>query len=328
MDSTRIQYGATERIMATILNSSNAGYTGLSDVLLEIRRRSDGKYFDFSDKTFKSAAWTTRQGAMTELNATYSAGVYYYDFNTTGHSSAYTEEDYFIRVTSVSGGSVPNEGELHVGGYVNQIGVFEGGGRGGYGDMSKKQMIDLAKMVWEVILQKNESARDVLLSRSDFDAAKDKVILKEKIDFKPVIKPIVNIPPAPPVYDYLPELRQILTRVNEIRGTVATLPDPTDQLDKIISMLMTIDSSTVDVKPMLEVLQKAVDDISSVKGDYAKQAELAKGATDKVSGMMNEMQRVKDLQNAPPPPPEPTPEPPPPPKSDLLDDQPTDTLTV
>lgn len=309
MDSTRIQYGETERIMATILTSAGVPYTGLVDVLLEIQRRSDGKYFDFADSTFKSSGWTTRQGVMTELNATSSAGAYYYNFNTTGHSSAYTEEDYFIRVTSVLGGGVPNEGELHVGGYVNQIGVFEGGGRGGYEGLSKKQMIELAKMVWEVILSGKETAKDVLLTRSAFDSAVDSVILKEKIDFAPVIRPVVNIPPAPPFPDLIPELRQILSRVNEIRGSHVVPIDYTDSLKQIIQALMMIDQSTSQTQPMLEVLQKAVDDISSVKGDYAKQAELAKEATEKVDGMMTQMKAVKEIQDAPVEPPTASPEP-------------------
>ncbi len=115
--STRVENGATERIRATALSATAALLTGLGDVLIEIRRKSDGFYYDFNDSTFKAAGWTTRQQAMTELDATNSAGTYYYDFNTSGLS----DDEYFIRVTSVTAVNVPQEGELKVGGLAEQV---------------------------------------------------------------------------------------------------------------------------------------------------------------------------------------------------------------
>ena len=117
METVRIQNGATGRMRATALNADGVLLTGLTDMLIEIRRKSDGYYYDFSDTTFKNVGWTTRQQQMSELDATYSVGVYYYDFNTTGLS----DDEYFIRVTSVTAINSPQEGELKVGGYVDDI---------------------------------------------------------------------------------------------------------------------------------------------------------------------------------------------------------------
>ena len=113
----RIQNGDTERIFATALDYTGVTVTGLSDMLIEIVRVSDDYYLDFSDNTFKTSGWTTRQQQMTELDSTNSAGVYYYDFNTTGFS----DDVYFIRVTSATAFNVPLEGSLHVGGYIDNI---------------------------------------------------------------------------------------------------------------------------------------------------------------------------------------------------------------
>jgi len=287
MDSTRIQYGETERIMATILTSVGAGYTGLSDVKLEIRRRSDGKYFDFSDETFKSSGWTTRQGVMTELDATNSAGAYYYDFDTTGHSAAYTEEDYFIRVTSASGGGVPNEGELHVGGYVNQIGVFEGGARGGYDGMSKKDMIALAKMVWEVILKGKETAKDVLLSRSDFDSAVDKVLLKEKLDLKPVI--VQQKAAVVAQKDYTKQLKQLLIAVKRIK-----MEKPADYLANFKQLEKICMAMPEKLAPILDTIRVGVRDIQEAKDDYKRQEKIAKETTIQVGQLMDKMNAVTE----------------------------------
>lgn len=110
MPCCTIENGNTERLRATALDGSGAFVTGLSDVLIEIRRESDGFYLDFNDSTFKSTGWTTRQQAMTELNATYSPGAYYYDFNTTGA----TNTEYFIRVTCASAANFPQESAVTV----------------------------------------------------------------------------------------------------------------------------------------------------------------------------------------------------------------------
>lgn len=41
-----------------------------------LRKRSDGKYLDWNDNTFKAAAWVTRKANLTEVSAADSPGVY------------------------------------------------------------------------------------------------------------------------------------------------------------------------------------------------------------------------------------------------------------
>lgn len=81
MSIIRIQSSQNEQIRVTALDLNDNFLTGLTDVLIEIRRESDGYYFDFNDSTFKNSGWTTRQQQMAELDVTYSPGVYYYTFS-------------------------------------------------------------------------------------------------------------------------------------------------------------------------------------------------------------------------------------------------------
>jgi hypothetical protein len=286
MESTRVQYGATERIMVTVLKTDGTPYTGLTDVLLEIRQRSTGKYYDFTAGSFKSSGWTVRQKQMTELSSTYSPGVYYYDFNTTGFSAAYTEEDYFIRATSSTAGGVPSEGELQVGGYVNQIGVFEGGIRGTEG-LDKKQMIELAKMVWDVILQGKQTAKDVLLSRSEFDAAVDKVLLKEKIDLKPVI--IQQKANTQAQKDYTRELKQLLIAVKRIK-----MEKPTDYMSEFKKLEKMCMAMPEQLAPVLENIRTGVRDIQGARDDAQRQSEIAKATVRNVTELMDKMNKVQE----------------------------------
>lgn len=117
MESVRVPNSTTERIYATALNSSGAPITALSNMLLEICRLSDGYYFDFNDSTFKNTGWVARTQIMSELSAAYSPGVYYYDWDTTGHD----DNNYFLRVTSATAVNDPIEGELKVGGFIDDL---------------------------------------------------------------------------------------------------------------------------------------------------------------------------------------------------------------
>jgi hypothetical protein len=263
------------------------GQSGLTDVVLEIWRKSDGKYFDFDDQTFKSVGWTTRQGPMTELNATYSPGVYYYDFDTTTYSARYTEEGYFFRATSVVNSGLPIEGILRVGGFVDQIGVFEGGVRGGSEGMKRTEMVNLAKMVWDVILKGKDTAKDILLSKSEFDAAVDKVILKDKIDVKPVVLQQKAMVQAQK--DYAREFKQLLIAVKGIK-----MEKPTDYLDNFKKLEKICMAMPDKLAPVLDKIRTGVRDIQGAKDDMNRQKQIAEATTRQVGQLMDQMNKVAE----------------------------------
>ncbi len=122
METTRIQNGNTERIVAVAINDSGYFVTGLTDVLLKIRRDSDNKYLDFSDNTFKASGWVSLTQQMAELDAANYPGRYSYDFDTTG----FTDDTYRLIATSVSAEKF-EDGELKVGGYVDNLDVAVSG---------------------------------------------------------------------------------------------------------------------------------------------------------------------------------------------------------
>jgi hypothetical protein len=119
METSRIQNGQAERIEVLAMDSNGDPVTGLSDVLLSIRRISDGHWLDFDDNTFKGSGWVSRQTAMSEVDATNDAGKYYYDFDTSG----FADDTYEIRADCASAANFPQFGELKVGGFVNNLNV-------------------------------------------------------------------------------------------------------------------------------------------------------------------------------------------------------------
>jgi hypothetical protein len=121
MTSVRIQTGDTERIEALMLDGSLAPVTGLSNVLLSIRRVSDDFWYDFNDDTFKSSGWTTRQQQMSETDSTNDQGVYDWDFDTSSITNAATDDTYVLRVDCASAENVPQQGEIKVGAFMDDL---------------------------------------------------------------------------------------------------------------------------------------------------------------------------------------------------------------
>lgn len=120
--AVRIQNGETQNISSIVL-ANEAPVTGLTDVLLSIRRLSDDYFLDFDDNVFKSSGWSTRLYQMVEVDATNAPGWYQYDFDTIGFS----DDDYLIEVDSVSGDNVPQSGQILVGGSLDEaIAVIKG----------------------------------------------------------------------------------------------------------------------------------------------------------------------------------------------------------
>jgi hypothetical protein len=124
MSSVRIQTGDTERIEVLILDGSLDPITGKTDILISIRRISDGYWYDFDDDTFKNSGWTDRQEAMTETDSTNDQGVYHYDFDTSAITNAATDDTYEIRVDQSPGtdaANVPMTGEIKVGAFIDDL---------------------------------------------------------------------------------------------------------------------------------------------------------------------------------------------------------------
>lgn len=113
----RYQNSATIPITVTVLNSARAKVTGLTDVLLTIRRESDDQYFDFDDSSFKGSGWVDRDLQMGGKDATNSPGVYFYDWDTTGLS----DDEYHLEISSATAANSPWADWVYVGDYVDNI---------------------------------------------------------------------------------------------------------------------------------------------------------------------------------------------------------------
>jgi hypothetical protein len=111
MNSIRIQDGQSEVITAVM-------ESGLSDVTLDIRRRSDGFFYDWNDDTFKASGWTTKDGPMTEVGST---GQYERTFDLGAVTNLTADDEYVATVESPTSDFSPQTGEIKAGDYVDNI---------------------------------------------------------------------------------------------------------------------------------------------------------------------------------------------------------------
>ncbi len=128
--STPFQTGRTEEIRLDVRDLAGDPVLGATGVLIRIQRASDGQFFDFDDSTFKAAAWTERDTALTQVDAVLLAGIYElpggFDSATVTNIS---KDDTYI-VFPVKGAAVDTEdavmpapGEFKVGFFADSVGL-------------------------------------------------------------------------------------------------------------------------------------------------------------------------------------------------------------
>jgi hypothetical protein len=128
MSTVYIETGATERIESLCMSGALVPITGKTDILLQVRRVSNGQFLDFADMTFKAAGWTTRRQAMSEVSAANEPGVYFYDLATASITNPVADDTYELMVVQSPGTDVknlPQVGEIKTGIWVDSIAAIE-----------------------------------------------------------------------------------------------------------------------------------------------------------------------------------------------------------
>jgi hypothetical protein len=92
--------------------------TGLTDVLVTVRRRSDGFYLDWSDITFKASGWTTQSAGMTEVGTT---GQYERLLALASVTNLAANDVYIVTINSDTSNLCPQVGEIKAGDWVTNI---------------------------------------------------------------------------------------------------------------------------------------------------------------------------------------------------------------
>ena len=129
-----IQSDDIEPIVILALDNLGEPLTGKTDLFLQIYRKYDDYYLDWSDNTFKPAiSVVTMKTVLEEINAVFSPGEYRLNygthikgFNPASISNARSEDVYFA-VVDQDGGTdavnVPQVGQIRVGGTIESLSV-------------------------------------------------------------------------------------------------------------------------------------------------------------------------------------------------------------
>lgn len=119
MTSQLIRTGSIEPIYAQVADSFGEPLTGATDIVLRIRRDSDGQFFDFDDDTFKASGHVEQDRGMSEVGATLTPGLYKLpgDLNTGAITNLVANDVYQVVVLQDPGtdAALPSTQELRIG---------------------------------------------------------------------------------------------------------------------------------------------------------------------------------------------------------------------
>lgn len=124
-----IQTGETEHVIVLITDYSGEPLPGKNDIVLRVRRVSDGYYLDWSDNFFKEeSSVITQQAVLLESEPNLSPGQYQLStgFNTSFYNNVTNDDTYILtayQAGASDAGNVPQIGEIKVGGYVDDVNV-------------------------------------------------------------------------------------------------------------------------------------------------------------------------------------------------------------
>lgn len=117
---TRIAEGATEQIAVFEARRT----TGLADLFVRLQRVSDGRFFDWSDATFKASGWVTLDRPLVEVDAVRLPGLYEVSggFDTSAITNSVPNDTYWVWPVQSPGTSavLPSPGEISVGQWVTR----------------------------------------------------------------------------------------------------------------------------------------------------------------------------------------------------------------
>lgn len=269
--------------ISTFFTDGGAPKTGLSPTI-RIRNLSTGSL-------------VVTDAAMTESGD----GFYYYDF------TSYDEElEYSIRCDGTA--TITNSAERytyagnesymedildatasdHV--EVGSIGAAIGASGGGWYEgtpveggkartMTKEEAETIAKMVWEVMIGNDKKAKDVLLTRSDFNAIKDKVTLSKNSSDQ-----------------FIEELRKLTKEIDKVHTEISG--------GKTIMTLNTLSKRFESVAEIPEWMTKKVesiietiDSISYKMGNVVDSASVINSTSDSLSRKVDSIKSELSVTN-------------------------------
>lgn len=200
--------------------------------------------------------------------------------------------------------------------YINHSGPGMSGGSSGraVSGLKKEEMVELAKMIWNVLLRGKSTAKDVLLEvldRPDFDPTT--LPAPTTLDLTPILK---QLEPLEQLEDLADGQRQTLAAVKGLK-----IPDAGKQLEKLLAQITSIaaeskihttklnsfdpkqlgqilTAAATQITDALQSLETAVNQVSQT-GDQLEQTQavLADIATE-VAQAMNLNNRFKEMSDA------------------------------
>lgn len=124
MSVITLKAGKVEPVEVYARAAAGGALTGSTNLRVQVRRQSNGHFFDFNDSTFKASGWTTKQATLTEVSSTDEPG--WYSLSGGLDTSGWADGSYLVTTLEVSTTLVANgpqfaTGEIRVGGSIENL---------------------------------------------------------------------------------------------------------------------------------------------------------------------------------------------------------------
>jgi len=162
------------------------------------------------------------------------------------------------------------------------------------GGMKKEEMIDLAKMVWNVILRDKETAKDILLSRSEFNPAED-VVKTTDYDDSELKAGIENVLASLKELNQSEALEERHKQVLESLKTVASNKDVSGVLSSLDSLGKQITSSleSLNIKQLSQAVKALQPNIDKTNSDLAENVRTIEKLREEFDGFQKTVEEFK-----------------------------------
>lgn len=277
--------------ITTFFTDSGSPKTGLS-ATIRIRNLATGSL-------------VITDAAMTEVGD----GFYSYDFTTydeeldysircdgsasvTSASERYTyagNESYMedILDASIDDHSVVGSVGASIMGAMGAVVIPDGPNRTSGSAFTKEQLELIAKEVWTFILKNDLSAQDVLISRSDFNAIRDKVLIGD-----------INIPEILTIKSLITEISSNIDEIQNKKISVEVPQDLVTMMDTVLKNVNSLCDDVCKIVPTIEesarVINESVDEFSDKIVDFESQMAGTNLDLSKAAELAGALTAVKD----------------------------------
>jgi gas vesicle protein len=173
------------------------------------------------------------------------------------------------------------------------------------GGMKKEEMVELAKMIWNVLLKGDQTAKDVVLKLLDYEEAEKPETKSEGVDINPIMTELKKLDSLEKL-EKLDEMdgkhEEILRAIKgqktkdystSISGVESQIKELASKFDEFSNR----ESEAKEMQEVIKLIQPKIDQVKEAVASLGKTSDLAEEVTGKLDTISTVVNEVADKVN-------------------------------